>query len=143
MLSTDEKMKDHMLADHGLRKTSFRKEVLSIFLENKGKAVTNATIEDSLKDFDRITLYRTLKSFEEKGLIHIALDSKGLSRYALCDHNCNAHQHQDTHAHFHCDNCGNTTCLDEMHDGYESLVPQGYQIKDVQITFSGVCQSCT
>ncbi len=136
-------MKDHMLADHGLRKTAFRKEVLSIFLANKGKAVTTASIEDSLKDFDRITLYRTLKSFEEKGLIHLAMDINGQSRYALCDHNCSVDKHQDTHAHFHCDSCGHTTCLDEMHESYEALVPQGYKIKDVQITFSGVCQSCS
>lgn len=132
-----------MLADHGLRKTAFRKEVLSIFLANKGKAVTTSAIEESLENFDRITLYRTLKSFEEKGLIHLAMDINGQSRYALCNHNCNVEKHQDAHAHFHCDSCGHTTCLDDMHDSYESLVPQGYKIKDVQITFSGVCESCS
>ncbi len=131
-----------MLADHGLRKTAFRKELLSVFLSHTGKAITNEMIEEALGDHDRITLYRTLKSFEDRGIIHIAMDGNAHARYALCGQSCGADHHHDAHAHFHCDQCGNTTCLEDMPERFEKYVPQGYQVNEIQVTFSGVCTQC-
>lgn len=135
-------MCDEMLAKHGLRKTAFRKEVLTVFLAHQGTAITNEHIEEKLGEYDRITLYRTLKSFEDKGLIHQAMDNSGQSKYALCSHNCDAEAHHDMHAHFHCEQCGKTLCLEDMPRPINQLVPDGYQVKDVQITFNGKCSLC-
>jgi len=135
---------EHMLADHGLRKTAFRREVLAILKSNEGKAISNDVIEEGLGEYDRITLYRTLKSFEQKGLIHTTTDAGGQAKYALCQHlMCSEEAHHDSHAHFHCDQCGQTTCLDDMTKPPSYQVPSGYEIKDIQVTLSGVCQSCS
>ena len=142
MTQDTDQISERMLEEHRLRKTTFRKEVLAIFLTYQGRAITQIDIEEKLGDFDRITLYRTLKSFEDKGLIHLALDVTGQSKYALCNHGCDEDSHHDMHAHFHCDHCGKTLCLDEMSERFDSLVPKGYQVDDVQITFSGTCSIC-
>ena len=137
-----EKMYNRLLEDHGLRRTNFRKEVLSVFVRNKGKAIANAELESALKDFDRITLYRTLKSFENKGLIHLAIDTSGQSKYALCGEFCDVHQHADAHAHFHCSVCGETKCMDDISNDIYKLIPEGYVVDNIQLTFSGICSSC-
>ena len=137
-----EQMYNRILEDHGLRRTNFRKEVLSIFVKNKGKAITNADVESELNDFDRITLYRTLKSFENKGLIHLAIDTSGQTKYALCGDSCDVHQHTDGHAHFHCNKCGETQCMDDISRDIGELIPEGYVVEDVQVNFSGICSAC-
>ena len=142
MSNSPDSLYEQMLEGHGLRKTAFRKEVLSIFLLHEGKALNNAQLEDALGDYDRITLYRTLKSFEDKGLVHLAVDSAGNALYALCSHHCDEESHEDSHAHFHCDRCGNTTCLDNMPEKFTKLVPEGYHVNGVQVTFSGICGIC-
>ena len=58
------------LEQSNLRKTAIRKEVLQLFLKAKGNALSSRDIESQLENPDRITLYRTLRTFEEKGLIH-------------------------------------------------------------------------
>ena len=100
-----------LLELHQLRKTDLRKNVLEIFLFNRGKALSNSDLEIELESSDRITLYRTLCSFEERGLIHQATDSSVTNKYALCDESCSIRIHNDKHAHFHCEKCGETICL--------------------------------
>lgn len=134
---------EHMLKDHGLRKTTFRMEVLQVLKANEGRAIASDVIESALGQHDRITLYRTLKSFEKKGLIHLTSSLTGQAKYALCQHLCTEESHHDMHAHFHCDQCGETTCLDDQSATKSYQVPRGYEVKDVQVTLSGTCQQCS
>ena len=62
-----------LLKHHDLRLTQVRKEVLSVFLK-KEQALSQSDIEENVGQIDRITLYRTLRSFEDNGLIHRAID---------------------------------------------------------------------
>ncbi|MFZ1456094.1 MAG: transcriptional repressor, partial [Saprospiraceae bacterium] len=78
---------EKILKKHHLRHTPFRAEVLQIFA-NAGKALSSHDIESQLSDADRITLYRTLKSFEEKGIIHKAIDGTITQKYAICEAHC-------------------------------------------------------
>ena len=71
-----------LLKGKRLRLTSFRKEVLQVFMDND-KAIAVSDIEDALNDFDRITLYRTIKSFIEKGLIHEIVMPGDVKKLAL------------------------------------------------------------
>ena len=57
-----------LLKHHDLRLTQVRKEVLSVFLK-KEQALSQSDIEENVGQIDRITLYRTLRSFEDNGLI--------------------------------------------------------------------------
>jgi Fur family ferric uptake transcriptional regulator len=60
---------ENLLKNRKIRVTPFRIEVLEAFnsFEN---AIDLSQLEQVLGDFDRITLYIPLKTFQEKGLIH-------------------------------------------------------------------------
>jgi Fur family ferric uptake transcriptional regulator len=129
-----------LLKDHGLRITDVRKSCVSVLSKANG-ALSNAEIESQLEGVDRITLYRTLLSFEECGLIHHSVDASGQKKYALCSDHCDEHEHHDNHVHFHCTECGKTNCLDNEVPSDLSL-PKGYRISEIQFNVMGVCPSC-
>jgi Fur family ferric uptake transcriptional regulator len=130
-----------ILSRHQIRKTPFRINVLKIFLDSASKALNNADIEAALSDFDRITLYRTLKTFEKSGIIHQAIDGTNESKFALCHQDCTEHAHHDNHAHFLCTACGETICLENVIHPSFSL-PKNYSLKKVHLALSGVCANC-
>ncbi len=132
-----------LLKEHHLRKTDFRKEVLEIFLAHKGRALSHADLEMALDSPDRITLYRTLRSFEEKGLIHQAIDGSGTNKYALCRDDCTAHIHLDRHAHFHCQKCGLTLCLFHAMKDFRYQLPEGMKASSAEVIIKGVCEDCS
>ncbi len=131
---------ENILKKHGLRITSFRNEVVQLFLDSS-HALSNQDIEQSLGNPDRITLYRTLKNFEEKGIIHRAVDGTTTSKYALCESDCSEHKHQDEHVHFYCERCNNTFCVDEVEVPQVQL-PEGYVVTATSMVIQGVCKSC-
>jgi Fur family ferric uptake transcriptional regulator len=133
----------NILKDHKLRNTAIRREILELFLETK-HALTHSFIEKRLdNNFDRVTLYRTLKTFEEKGLIHRIASDTEVIEYALCKDDCHEHDHKhlDNHAHFKCESCQRTFCLDEIAVP-DIKVPQGFAAKDFQLLVMGICEQC-
>jgi hypothetical protein len=73
--------------------------------------------------FDRVTVYRTLQTFVEKGIIHQIPTTDNSILYALCRHNCEQGHHHDNHVHFICTNCDKTFCLDDVTVPDEKLPP--------------------
>tara|TARA_Y100000782_G_C10188470_1_gene268484 strand:+ start:7947 stop:8369 length:423 start_codon:yes stop_codon:yes gene_type:complete len=132
---------DEVLKVHGLKITSTRKRVLGLYYESD-HALAHSDIEGQLDgEFDRVTLYRTLAAFEEKGIIHKVLDESGSVKYSLCNSSCQEDRHQDHHLHFQCEKCGNTFCLEGVHIPAPEL-PGGYQLSDWYMLAKGICQSC-
>ncbi|GAA5222383.1 Fur family transcriptional regulator [Membranihabitans marinus] len=132
---------DSRLSNTHLRKTPFRKAVLTYMLQHKGKAVSSRELENELQNPDRVTLYRTLKTFEDVGLIHQTVDATGATKYALCEEGCSGHAHQDNHAHFHCTSCDKTVCVEGYYDS-EYRLPEGFQINESHIILEGLCNLC-
>jgi Fur family ferric uptake transcriptional regulator len=59
-----------ILKKNQLSVTEGRKKILDLFLTSPG-ALAHADIEKSTDaSFDRVTVYRTLQTFVEKGIIH-------------------------------------------------------------------------
>ena len=87
---------EQTLAEKNINPTAMRILVLNS-LSQKKSAVSLTDIEKTLETADRTTIYRTLKTFAEKGLIHIIDDGTGLPKYALCPDNCDAGGHHDLH----------------------------------------------
>jgi Fur family transcriptional regulator, ferric uptake regulator len=131
---------ESLLSSHQIRKTNIRLAVLDLFIQKK-HALSHSEIEGFVGNvFDRVTIYRTLKSFEEQGLIHRVPDESGTGRYALCSH-CSAHRHFDRHIHFYCTACQNTFCLDEL--PIPEIKPiEGYLFTDFSFLVQGVCKNC-
>lgn len=128
-----------ILKKKNLRVTAMRQQILDLMLNAKA-AVSQKSIESDLKEFDRITLYRTLKSFEEKGIIHKIEDGTGLHKFAMCA-DCDEHHHHDEHVHFNCNQCGDTFCLEEMEP--PSFVNKTkHRIEQFNIVLKGTCEMC-
>jgi Fur family ferric uptake transcriptional regulator len=132
---------EKILKDHKLSVTKVRLEVLEVFREAGHLALSNQDIEEQLGKVDRITLYRTLRSFEKSGLIHQAVDGSGKTKFALCQDECSVEKHEHQHAHFHCTQCDATICLDEV-DIPRVDIPSNYQLEDTQLVLTGRCAEC-
>ena len=134
----------NVLRQYGLRLTDSREAILHLFLQ-KNFALSQGDLETLLDGrFDRVTLYRTLKTFLEQGLVHKVLDDGGTLKYALCRDDCRQpdHTHHHDHVHFKCRQCGHTTCLDELHIPALPL-PQGYSREETSLLVQGLCPACT
>ncbi len=132
---------NRLLKNFQLRSTPTRQEVLRLFLK-KEHALSHADIESEIaEEIDRVTVYRTLKTFFDRGLIHKVLDDGGGLKYALCSDTCSGANHRHEHVHFKCVQCGQTNCLDV--DIPPVKLPKGYAPKEVNLLIQGVCQHCS
>ncbi|MDX2001138.1 MAG: Fur family transcriptional regulator [Chitinophagales bacterium] len=132
---------EHLLKDHQLRLTDARVAVLETFFSAAG-ALSHADLEKELDaHFDRVTIYRTLSTFMEKGLLHKVPVDDGGTRYALCHDHCTVHTHLDDHIHFKCSQCGTTSCLEELQAPKINL-PTGYKADEYNFLVVGVCKAC-
>ena len=121
--------------------TDSRKKILELFLKSKG-ALAHADIEhESGTEFDRVTIYRTLQTFVEKGIIHTIPTADNSVRYALCKDACSEGHHHDDHVHFMCDVCGTTYCLDNITIPPVNL-PNGFAATQTDVVVSGKCAKC-
>ncbi|MBC7651231.1 MAG: transcriptional repressor, partial [Deinococcales bacterium] len=94
-----------ILKTNNLSITDSRKSILQLFKLSKG-ALAHADIEKkSSAQFDRVTIYRTLQKFVDKGIIHTIPTADNSVLYALCKDDCSAGHHHDNHVHFICDTC--------------------------------------
>ncbi|MFZ9262039.1 MAG: Fur family transcriptional regulator [Chitinophagaceae bacterium] len=136
------KTSGEILKSSSLSITDGRKKILDIFL-SAPNALAHQDIELKCKEkFDRVTIYRTLQAFLEKGIIHTIPSSDNITRYALCNDDCiDSGHHHDNHVHFSCDECGKTICLDETAIPSVRL-PNGFRAHQINMIVSGVCKSC-
>ncbi|WP_462253881.1 Fur family transcriptional regulator [Ferruginibacter sp.] len=130
-----------ILKKNQLSVTDGRKKILELFLNSPG-ALAHADIEKSTGEiFDRVTVYRTLQTFVDKGIIHNIPTTDNSILYALCKQDCEAGHHHDNHVHFICDVCFKTTCLDDV-TVPEVKLPKGFKPKHAQMVVGGVCDDC-
>ncbi|HMG07270.1 MAG TPA: transcriptional repressor [Mucilaginibacter sp.] len=132
---------EELLNKHQLKKTGPRLRVLSM-MSSKTTATSQPDLESIMNDIDRVTLYRILSAFEEKGIIHKVFDLDGTANYAMCASNCEEFHHHDEHLHFNCIHCKNVYCLDDVQMPALS-VPPGFMIEGVTIYAAGLCPKCS
>lgn len=129
-----------ILKRNQLSVTDSRKRILEFFQHANG-ALAHADIEKLSGDrFDRVTIYRTLQTFVEKGIIHTIPTADNSVKYALCKDECVAGHHHDDHIHFLCDDCGTTYCLDSHVPAVQ--LPQGFVANRTDVVVSGRCGKC-
>ncbi|MEO5976645.1 MAG: transcriptional repressor [Chryseolinea sp.] len=133
-------MSETILKDFNLKSTPNRQEILHLFLE-KNYALSHGDIEKEIaNNLDRVTVYRTLKTFLGRGLIHKVLDDEGSLKYALCKEACSTAEHHHDHVHFKCIKCGQTNCLNIEVPSIR--LPKGYRGSEVNFLIQGVCERC-
>ena len=108
----------YSLSDFDLRSTPCRLDVLSSF-QAVDFALSQGDIEQKLSEqYDRVTIYRTLKTFLSSGLLHKVLDDNGGVKYALCKELC----HQGDHHHQH----------DQQRHPQQDAVDAGERLREVR-----------
>ncbi|KAA9041666.1 transcriptional repressor [Ginsengibacter hankyongi] len=131
----------NILKQNRLSVTDSRLNILELFLKHTS-ALSHADIEkNSAEPFDRVTVYRTLQTFVEKGIIHLIPTKDNSIKYALCKNDCAPGHHHDNHVHFICDECHKTICLDEVNVPVIKL-PKGFKPQHSEMVVTGVCGEC-
>ncbi len=109
------------------------------FLEQQQTAMSLSEIESHFYKADRVTIYRTLKTFEEKGIVH-SIQENTTVKYILCQDGCDEETHNDWHLHFYCKICKQTTCKEDF------IIPQNgnqnYRIDEIKLFGKGICENC-
>ena len=121
----------------GLRTTPVRLKVLACLIAAR-RAMTHAEVEQALhaEHLDRVTLYRTLDSFAEAGLIAKMIGADRVARFVVIE----AGDH-DRHAHFTCLDCGRLYCL-QAKAPRPAAVPEGFEVAAVDLNLRGRCAEC-
>ena len=135
------KQVEEILKKNHLSITDSRQKIMKLFMNSNG-ALAHADIEKKTgENFDRVTVYRTLQSFVEKGIIHLIPTKDNSIKYALCKDDCEAGHHHDNHVHFICDECSKTICLDDVIVPQVKL-PKGFMPKHAEMVVNGLCDDC-
>ena len=130
-----------LLKRNQLSITDSRIAILELFNQSNS-ALAHADIEKATKEkYDRVTIYRTLQTFVEKGIIHTIPTTDNSVLYALCKDSCSSGHHHDNHVHFICDECGTTYCLDSVIIP-EIILPVGFIAERKDVVVSGICKTC-
>ncbi len=139
MIHADTKAAEVLRRKH-LSITEGRKKILSLFLQNPDALAHGDIEKKAAEKFDRVTIYRTLQTFVEKGIVHAIPTADNSVRYALCK-DCTENHHHDDHVHFICTNCNSTICLDDIVSP-KVVLPEGYIMENVQVVINGICKNC-
>ena len=129
-----------MLIAKQITPTPMRVLVLD-FLLKQTTAISLNHLENTFQYSDRTTLYRTLKTFEEKGMIHDIKDGNEITKYALCQEECSNGIHYDIHIHFYCTVCKELICLPKE-DLPQIKLPVDFELQEISFVARGICDNC-
>ncbi|UCG56415.1 MAG: transcriptional repressor [Phycisphaerales bacterium] len=128
-----------MLKAAGLYCTEARMAILNVLIE-AGGALSHDQMKQRLgkKHFNKVTIYRTLATLSNVGLVHKAFVDKRACYFELAD-NCTETQ---CHPHLTCTKCGSTHCLTEISLPMPKSPHKGFVIRRQQIRLEGLCPMC-
>jgi len=139
--ATVEKTASELLAAAGLRRTRARESLLALLYESD-RPLSHQEIAEKPggAEFDRVTLYRTMATLEQAGLIHRVQGVDGFWRFS--GHSLEAPGCPGDHPHFLCLDCGRMTCLKDQSLPWVS-VPHESQVYGKQLVVYGRCPACS
>lgn len=127
------------LLARGIRPTAMRILVLR-YLITLERTTSLADLETHFAHSEKSTLFRTLKTFEAKGLIHKIDDGTGIVKYGLCAEACQCRT-EEQHFHFHCQKCKQTYCLKTIQIPELGLPPK-FIVRKANLVLEGLCPTC-
>ena len=134
----DSKYIDLML-QHGI-KPSANRIVITKELATCGRPMSLSELEYKILTIDKSGIFRTLTNFKEHHMVHVIEDGGDGVRYELCM--SHADDDDDMHAHFYCECCQKTFCLDNTPIPNIPL-PEGYKMTSVNYMVKGLCDECS
>ncbi|MEO1050510.1 MAG: transcriptional repressor [Bacteroidota bacterium] len=128
-----------ILKQYAQRTTDKRVALLELLMDSP-RAFALSDIEKQLSiPMDRVTIYRTLHSYEENGLVIKMVDQKGVGLYMF---NHKEHSNISTHPHLRCKECETVICLPCLPDEYLEELKK-YEIDEMYFLMEGKCHKCS
>jgi Fur family ferric uptake transcriptional regulator len=128
-----------MLKEAALYCTRARLAVLRVLMDASGPLRQDEISgRIAAEKFDKVTIYRTLDSLVEAGLVHRAFMHERTWHFELADH-CSERQ---CHPHFTCVGCGTTHCLTDTSVPMVRIPDEGFVISRQQVRLEGYCPAC-
>ena len=128
---------NYLLKKSGLSITHLRKEVLAFLLENEVSSLDD--IKKNIKEFDRVTLYRTVKVLIKFKIIkELSFENK-----KFLSLNRNIHKSSDSFeqsVYFYCMYCNNLTFLNNKIISFD--ITPDYEVHQSESIISGKCNLC-
>lgn len=134
-----------LLKSHGLRVTQARIALLDLLMDQHGPVShqqIEAMLEESSSPIDRVTIYRTLHSLTECGILHKITGIDRSFTYAYVQEGNEGEHHGGDHAHFVCERCSHTFCLLEVDVPATIGTPSGFELKHTEVKLFGYCPDC-
>jgi Fur family ferric uptake transcriptional regulator len=130
---------NRILLSAKLKRTEPRKTILRVLLKAEGpKSAEEILSTIGQSGPNKVTVYRTLESMAEAGIVHRAF-IEGRSQYYETGDKCTE---QQCHPHFVCIECGRTICLPEASVPMTTYAPAGFVIHRQQTRLEGLCPKC-
>ena len=136
---------EELIRTTGARVTNARIEILATLLKADG-ALTHGDIESRLSEasgIDRVTVYRVLDWLTQQDLAHRISGDDRVWRFMINPQQNSAksaaHGH---HAHFTCETCGQTFCLDKTIPKVDVKLPKGFRPSEIDLLVRGRCAAC-
>lgn len=126
------------LATSGFRFTPQRQHVYNILLQKRDHPTVEEVFmrsKEQLPDISMATVYNCLDALVKCGLVrHVNLE-RSATRYC---------PNMKEHCHFYCDDCGQIYDVDFSANGDRNglQVPEGFQVKQMDIAIRGTCRAC-
>ena len=128
---------NYLLKKSGLSITPLRKEVLAFLLENEVSSLDD--IKKSIKEFDRVTLYRTVKVLIKFKIIkELSFENK---KFLYLNRNINKSSDSfEQSVYFYCMYCNNLTFLNNKIISFD--ITPDYEVHQSESIISGKCNLC-
>ena len=128
---------NYLLKKSGLSITPLRKEVLAFLLENEVSSLDD--IKKNIKEFDRVTLYRTVKVLIKFKIIkELSFENK---KFLSLNRNINKSSDSfEQTVYFYCMYCNNLTFLNNKIISFD--ITPDYEVHQSESIISGKCNLC-
>lgn len=131
-------MAEELLQKHGVRPTAVRILVWRAIEQIDG-AFCLYDIEAAIPTLDRSSIFRSLRLFTDRHLLHEIDDGSGFCKYCVC--RCTDENHHVHHVHFTCTKCGKTFCITNQLIPEVTLSP-GFSVEEAEYVIKGLCPDC-
>ena len=129
----------------GERLTQPRVAVLAALLA-ADHAISHLDVSDVIAKhhpIDRVTVYRVLEWLVTMGIAHRIAGDDRVWRFMLsAGKSTGKTKTHNQHAHFTCNDCGQTFCLDDVSPKLPVKVPTGFKTLDIDLKLRGQCAHC-
>lgn len=123
------------LASLGIRPTIQRIQILEYLDQKRNHPTANEIfqhLQNTIPTLSKTTVYNTLKTFVDKGLVNELKIDLSESRFDI---------NTEDHGHFRCLKCEKVYDFDFPHNNTDKDLP-GFNIKTKNIYYTGICPEC-